>query len=239
MPESRIERAREAYDMNRAAIDAAGARYGVNPETIVALWGVESNFGSNQGSFEVIEALATLAYEGRRAEYFRKELLNAFKIIDAGHISLRDMTGSWAGAMGQCQFMPSSFLRFAADGDSDGRRDIWNSEADVYASIANYLGTVGWDATLPIIVRAHVPKTFDFKAHVGHEWRSFAGWQQLGISAHHPLLRDGTRLKLVRVGKGAGSELMLATRNFDTLMDWNRSTYFVAAVSKLSDELRD
>jgi membrane-bound lytic murein transglycosylase B len=237
LPASRISRARSELSNNYSAISAAASRYGVAPEVIVALWGVESNFGENQGNFEVVGALATLAYEGRRAEYFRKELLNALKIIDAGHIELHDMTGSWAGAMGQCQFMPTSFLAYAVDGDGDGRKDIWNTEADVYASIANYLGTVGWDATLPIIVKAHMPKGFDFKRYAGKEFRAFADWKQLGVDASG--LRADATVKLVRIGKGQGAYYALATRNFDTLMNWNRSTYFAAAVSGLSEAIKE
>lgn len=235
---ARVDRARDALSNHQSALQNVSARYGVNPQVIVALWGIESNFGDNQGNFEVVRSLATLAYEGRRAQYFRKELMNALKIVDAGHVGLNEMIGSWAGAMGQCQFMPSSFLAYAVDGDGDGRKDIWYSEADVFASIANYLTTIGWDATLPIIVRVNVPNSFDLKAHLGNDWRAFSGWQQLGVdAAPHPRLTDGTLLKLVRVGRGEGAEFGLATRNFDTLMHWNRSTYFVTAVSKLSDAL--
>jgi membrane-bound lytic murein transglycosylase B len=239
VPASRIARARNEYTANRSAIDSAASRYGVSPEAIVALWGIESNFGENQGSFDVVEALATLAYEGRRASYFRKELINALKIIDAGHIRLQDMKGSWAGAMGQCQFMPSSFLAYAADGDGDGRKDIWNTESDVFVSIAHYLSTVGWDATLPIIVKVDAAKTFDFKGHVGNHWRSVASWKRLGVEVESSTLAEDASVKLVRIGKGQGAYYALATRNFDTLMDWNRSTYFAAAVSKLSGAIKE
>ncbi len=235
---SRINRAQDELSSNAFAVQSAASQYGVNPEVIVALWGIESNFGDHQGSFEVVESLATLAYEGRRASYFRKELINALKIIDAGNIGLHDMTGSWAGAMGQCQFMPTSYLRFAADGNGDGRKDIWNDQADVFASIASYLSTVGWDATLPILVEAEAAKRFDFSRHLGNDWRSLASWKRLGISvAPDRRLSDATMLKLVRLGKGSHGQLGLVTKNFDTLMNWNRSTYFATAVAKLSDAI--
>ena len=144
VPRSRIEAARTRLARHRPLLDDVAARYGVQPRFIVALWGIETDFGRNTGGFSVIEALATLAYDGRRSAFFRGELLNALKIIDDGHISAHDMTGSWAGAMGQSQFMPSSFLSFAVDRNADGRRDIWTTLDDVFASIANYLSSVGW-----------------------------------------------------------------------------------------------
>lgn len=121
-----------------------GGKYGVEPEFIVALWGIETNYGGNTGSYSIVDALATLAYDGRRSAFFRKELLNTLKISESENISPRIMEGSWAGAMGQCQFMPSSFLAYAVDEDGDGRRDIWHTEADIFASIANYLKQSGW-----------------------------------------------------------------------------------------------
>ena len=110
----------------------------------MALWGIESNYGTRLGDFEVVPALATLVYNNFRAAFFRSQLIAALKILSQGHIGLHDMKGSWAGAMGQCQFIPTSFLAYAADGDGDGRRDIWTNRADVFASIANYLRRVGW-----------------------------------------------------------------------------------------------
>ncbi len=112
--------------------------------TLVALWGIESNYGTRLGDFEVVAALATLAYNNFRAKFFREQLIAALKIVSQGHIGLHAMKGSWAGAMGQCQFIPTSFLAYAADGDGDGRKDIWTNKADVFASIANYLRRVGW-----------------------------------------------------------------------------------------------
>ncbi len=145
LPESRINKAQELYEENRELLDKVSREYGVQPQYIVALWGIESNFGERMGNFSIIEALATLAYDGRRSEYFRKELFNALTILDQGHISVPDMEGSWAGAMGQCQFMPTSFLRYAVDYDGDGKKDIWGTKADVFASIANYLSSEGWN----------------------------------------------------------------------------------------------
>jgi membrane-bound lytic murein transglycosylase B len=139
----RKEDARRELAANRPLLESIWRRYGVEPPIVVALWGLESDFGRITGNYSVISALATLAYDGRRSSYFRSELIAALRILDQGHIRVEAMTGSWAGAMGQCQFMPSSFLSYAVDYDGDGRRDIWNDRADVLASIANYIGEWG------------------------------------------------------------------------------------------------
>jgi membrane-bound lytic murein transglycosylase B len=140
----RINTGRERLRENRELLDRVAAQYGVQPRFIVAFWGVETNFGNFTGGTDVVRALVTLAYDPRRAAYFRSELMHALQILNEGHISHADMKGSWAGAMGQSQFMPSSFNQYAVDFDGDGKRDIWTSKADVFASIANYLQANGW-----------------------------------------------------------------------------------------------
>jgi membrane-bound lytic murein transglycosylase B len=129
---------------NRALVGRFAAPAGIPESMLVALWGIESNYGTRLGDFEVVPALATLAYNGFRAKFFREQLIAALRIVSQGHVGLHGMMGSWAGAMGQCQFIPTSFLAYAADGDGDGRKDIWTNKADVFASIANYLARVGW-----------------------------------------------------------------------------------------------
>ncbi len=142
----RVKNGRVLLAQNRTLADRFGAPVGVPASMVVALWGIESNYGVRQGEFEVVAALATLAYNNFRATFFRQQLIAALKIVSQGHIGLHQMKGSWAGAMGQCQFIPTSFLAYAADGDGDGRSDIWNSKADVFASIVNYLRAAGWRA---------------------------------------------------------------------------------------------
>lgn len=142
----RVSRGRTLLAENRNAIDRFAALAGVPASVVVALWGIESNYGTRLGDFEVVPALATLAYNGFRAQFFRGQLIAALKILSQGHIGLHAMKGSWAGAMGQCQFIPTSFIAYAADGDGDGRMDIWTNKADVFASIVNYLHRVGWRA---------------------------------------------------------------------------------------------
>jgi len=140
----RVTKGRVLLKENRALVDRFAVPAGIPASTVVALWGVESHYGTRLGDFEVIPALATLAYNGFRAQFFRGQLIAALKIVSQGHIGLHAMKGSWAGAMGQCQFIPTSFLAYAADGDGDGRMDIWTNKADVFASIVNYLRRVGW-----------------------------------------------------------------------------------------------
>ena len=140
----RVTRGRALLKENRALVSRFAGTAGIPDSTLVALWGIESNYGTRLGDFEVVAALATLAYNNFRAKFFREQLIAALKIVSQGHIGLHAMKGSWAGAMGQCQFIPTSFLAYAADGDGDGRKDIWTNKADVFASIANYLRRVGW-----------------------------------------------------------------------------------------------
>ena len=142
--DERVKNGRARLAENRALVDRFAGPAGIPPSTVVALWGIESNYGKNLGDFEVIDALATLVYNNFRAQFFRQQLMAALKILAQGHVSFDNMKGSWAGAMGQCQFIPTSFLAYAADGDGDGRMDIWTNKADVFASVCNYLRRVGW-----------------------------------------------------------------------------------------------
>ena len=174
LPEARLRAARESYQAERALLDRVEARYRVDPHVIVGIWGIESNFGANQGSYRLMESLSTLAWEGRRASYFRAELLNALRILDNGDVSAARMTGGWAGAMGQPQFMPSSYVRLAVDFDGDGRRDIWDSRADVFGSVANYLARNGWRAGEPWGQPVTLPAGFD-AASAGRDTRADDG----------------------------------------------------------------
>ncbi|HZX83634.1 MAG TPA: lytic murein transglycosylase [Reyranella sp.] len=142
--DERVKNGRARLAENRALIQRFSGPAGIPDSTVVALWGIESNYGTRLGDFEVIEALATLVYNNFRAQFFRQQLMAALKILAQGHVSFDNMKGSWAGAMGQCQFIPTSFLAYAADGDGDGRMDIWTNKADVFASVCNYLRRVGW-----------------------------------------------------------------------------------------------
>lgn len=234
----RIKQGRRLLAQHRDHLERVAAKYGVQPRYIVALWGIETNYGGNTGGFDVVEALATLAYDGRRGEFFRKELTNALTIIDQGHISLEDMQGSWAGAMGQCQFMPSSFIAFAQDGDGDGKKDIWNDLDDVFASIANYLSKSGWDDEQTWGRKVTLPAGFDNSYADIKDSRSLLEWARMGVRDENgnPLPQVDIPASLVFPGE-AGGEAYLAYNNYKTVMKWNRSLYFATSVGILSDEI--
>src|SRR5215469_3480751 len=181
--DQRIASGRVAYQQNRALFGQVQDRYAVDPGVIVGIWGLESSFGTGMGDFHVVDALATLAWEGRRAAFFRSELMAALHILDHGDVTPAHMMGSYAGAMGQPQFMPSSYLRYAVDFEGNGRRDIWTSKPDVLASIANYLQSSGWRDGEPWGQRVAVPPGFDGTA-TGRDIRRPVGeWARLGVRA--------------------------------------------------------
>ena len=235
---ARIEKGRARLAEHRDLLGKISAKYRVQPRFVVALWGIETDFGRYLGGFPVIPALASLAYDGRRSAYFRKELFNALTVIDQGHIAAKDMMGSWAGAMGQNQFMPSSFLRYAVDYDGDGRRDIWGTLGDVFASSANYLSKVGWrgDQTWGRMVR--LPKGFDRTA-IGLKVRKgLRDWQRLGV--RRP---DGRNLPTRNLRSsilqpdGANGSAYVVYDNFRAILRWNRSNLFATAVGTLADRI--
>jgi membrane-bound lytic murein transglycosylase B len=236
--EQRMESARRELAENRVLLDGIWRRFSVEPRFIVALWGIESDFGRVMGNYAVASALATLAYDGRRSSYFRGELISALRIIDQGHIRADNMMGSWAGAMGQCQFMPSTFLGYAVDYDGDGRRDIWNDRADVLASIANYVARLGWRGGEGWGRAVMLPAGFDVR-YSGLEIKRPTGeWSRLGVRGADagPLLGREGEASLV-VPDGAGGRAFLVYDNFRTIMRWNKSTYFAAAVGYLADSM--
>lgn len=214
-------------------------QYGVQSRFIVALWGIESNYGENTGSYSVIQALVTLAYDNRRSEYFRKELIEALHILDKGLISLKMFKGSWAGALGQCQFMPTSYRRYAVNADG-GRLDIWTSVPDVLASTANYLARSGWkdDQTWGRPVK--LPEKFDYSL-AGLETRlPLSRWQSLGVrrSNGKALPRRNLPASLI-LPDGPDGMAFLVYSNFRALLSWNRSIAFALAVGTLSDLLNE
>lgn len=235
----RIERAKSFYSANRVMLNQVGDTYGVNPRYIVALLSIESQFGDVQGDSNIIQSLATLAYEGRRAEFFKSELFNALKIIDKGHIRQEDMIGSWAGAMGWCQFMPSSFLKYGIDFDGDGRVDIWNTAADAAASTANYLHQSGWrnDETWGRQVRLTRPITEEF---LGRDVRRpISEWTDMGVKTMQgKALPDKKNLEASLImPDGAEGTAFLVYNNFNVIMQWNKSSYFATSIGIIADKL--
>ncbi|NOH79295.1 lytic murein transglycosylase [Vibrio sp. RE86] len=240
VPDWKVKQAKELYQKHYDELSRIGEKYGVQPRFIVALWGVESNFGRFTGNYRVIDALSTLAYDGRREAFFRSETMAALQILDEGHIEFEDFKGSWAGAMGQCQFMPSSFLAYAADGNGDGKKDIWNTEADVFASAANYLSEFGWNDTYTWGRQVKLPAGFDMalEGRIEGKEKKLAEWNQLGITRF-----DGSALPQVDVDAwltapdNANGRVYLVYNNYNVLMKWNRSYYFALAVSHLADRI--
>lgn len=249
----RIETGRARLETHGALLKEIGRRYGVQPRFIVALWGIETNFGKHTGGFSVPRALATLAFEGRRAAYFRKELFNALTIVDQGHITAAEMKGSWAGAMGQNQFMPSSFLSYAVDYDGDGRRDIWGTLSDVFASAANYLRQAGWRADQTWGREVKLPPGFEKslpslmpKSKPGgcralgklSVSKTLPEWQAMGIRRPDGSALPQRPLKAwLILPDGPGGPALLVYRNFRATLSWNCSLSFAAAVGTLADRV--
>jgi len=240
---ARIKKGAELMQLYADQLRDIETRTGVPPQIVVALWGIESSFGQNMGDYETVNSLATLAYEGRRADFFRSELFAALHILDQEHLTASQLRGSWAGAMGQCQFMPSTYLKYAADGDNDGRIDIWTHPADVMASIANYLSAEGWkpDLTWGREVKADEVDTSEVGLTVTH---TLAEWAAAGVRN-----ADGTALpkrdlstSLIQPdganGNGSDGANFLVYDNFRALMRWNRSTYFATSVGLLADQIK-
>ncbi|AVM73638.1 lytic murein transglycosylase [Magnetospirillum gryphiswaldense] len=235
---TKVEKGRLMLAENHAVLAHIEREYGVQPKYVVALWGIETDYGRVTGGYSVVSALATLAYDGRRSTYFRGELMNALQILDEGHIAPASMLGSWAGAMGQCQFMPSSFLRFAADWDGDGRRDIWTTRADVLASAANYLSKSGWKGDQTWGRAVKLPAGFD-KSLVGLDTRKpLADWAKLGVTSTggKPLPKADLEASLVMPDRGDGAAFLVYD-NFRTTLKWNRSTFFALAVGHLAERI--
>jgi membrane-bound lytic murein transglycosylase B len=238
VPQSRVDRARERYVQRRPLLDEVSQRYGVQPQFIVALWGIESDFGQQTGGFSVVAALATLAYDGRRAAFFRRELLDALKILDRGDITPAAMKGSWAGAMGQSQFMPSSFLRYAVDFNGDGRRDIWSDGPDLFASIANYLRSVGWHAGETWGRAIVLPPGFDMRQAGLERLKPVVEWAALGVRRTDGLPLDSNDPPAaVLLPGGETGPAFLVYDNFRVILRWNRSNYFATAVGLLADRI--
>ena len=213
-------------------------KYQVQPRFLVALWGIESNYGNNTGKVPILSALATLAYDARRSEFFRGELLTALKILDAGQLTKEQMFGSWAGAMGQLQFMPSTFLRYAVDGNADGRIDLWNTKEDYLASAANYLHQAGWQAgqTWGRVVDA--PASLK-RSQLGLEHQKpLSRWQALGVRLPNgQSLPDADRSASLLIPDESVDQAFLVYTNYRVLMKWNRAHSFALSVGMLADRI--
>jgi membrane-bound lytic murein transglycosylase B len=242
--------ARTMHERYQPVLERVDARYGVPPEMLIAIWGIESNFGQFTGSRPVITALATLAFDTRRPTLFRAELFHALTILDQGHIAIEELRGSWAGAMGQPQFMPSSYLKHAVDFDEDGRADIWNTQPDVFASIANYLKYAGWTSgehwgrqvrvgrpALDRIERQVPMRSSGCRAlREMTEARPLQEWTKLGVvlANGQPLPNAGMNASLVRGVR----QHFLVYRNYHALIDYNCSNAYAISAGMLADRVR-
>ncbi|HSI59308.1 MAG TPA: lytic murein transglycosylase [Ideonella sp.] len=221
----------------RSEADAAATRYGVPPAIVVAIWGMESNYGGNYGNTPTIDALATLGFEGRREDWARGQLMAALKILQGGDIARPQMIGSWAGAMGQTQFLPSNFLAYAVDADGDGRRDIWGSMADVMASTANFLARSGWQAGQPWGAEVQLPPGFDMGRADAELRQPSTQWAAEGVrsmdGAPLPEFAEGALL----LPAGARGPAFLVGPNFRAILRYNNSTSYALAVGLLAQRL--
>ena len=245
----RIRTGREVFAQHRDLLNEVGERYGVPPRIIAAIWGIESNFGQFSGVRPTVAALATLAWDPRRATFFRGELFDALEILNRGDITLPSMKGSWAGAMGQVQFMPSSYLKFAEDYDGDGRKDIWATPGDVFASIANYMKGHGWTPGRAwgreVVVSAAAAHRI--RADVAHREGTCRAtrdmtvvlpvkqWQQLGVrlpgGKNLPSADPDTSLV------SGSSRHFLVSSNYDALLEYNCANAYALTVGLLADTL--
>ena len=236
--EDRIAKGRKKLKEKRTLLKRVSSRYGLEPQFLVALWGIETDFGSSFGSFPVIGSLTTLAYNSRRSSYFRKELIQALRILNEGHMSIVQMKGSWAGAMGQLQFMPSAFRRFAVDFDGEGRIDIWKDYGDVFASAANYLLQAGWERGQTWGQEVRLPKALN-QALTGSKHRKrLSEWQTLGVRCLNG--QDLPALDLLSSiiqPDGPAGRAFLVYSNYHCILKWNHSHNFAIAVGILSDRI--
>ena len=234
----KIAQGKDIYQRYQPQLSQVTARYGVPECYIVALWGMESGFGKIQGKEDVISALSTLAFEGRREAFFTKELIAALEIIQQGRVADPQLKGSWAGAMGQSQFMPSSFLTYGADGDGDGKVDIWHNIDDVFASTANYLSTEGWKPGIGWGQEAQLPEGFNV-ALAGlkdSQAKTVAQWQQLGVAPKGSVANPDLHAWVI-VPDDVQGRAFLVYDNFRTIMHWNRSYYFALSIGMMADSI--
>jgi membrane-bound lytic murein transglycosylase B len=236
--DSRIDTGREKLAANRNLLEALQRQYGVPAPVLVAFWGLETNYGAYLGATPSLDALATLACDPRRSDFFTTEFLTALELLEREGLDPATMQGSWAGAMGHTQFMPSTWNRYAVDGDGDGRVDLWASEADALASGANFLSELGWVPGLRWGREVLLPAEFDYALAGGGARRPLKDWASLGIGQANggPLPRADVDAKLV-VPAGADGPAFLVYRNFDVIMGWNRSESYALSVGLLADRI--
>ncbi len=237
--DARIANGRKALSREQAALDRIEAQYGVDKHIVTAIWGLESAYGTFRGSKDVIRSLATLAFDARRAAFFEGQLMDALRILDAGDVSARAMTGSWAGAMGHTQFMPGSYLSYAVDFDGDGKRSIWGDVAvDALASTANYLSEFGWVTGQPWGVEIKIPDGFDYRLADRDVLKSPADWAALGVLDVAGRVVPDHGMASILLPAGAQGAGFMIFDNFAVLERYNTADAYVIGVGHLADRLR-
>lgn len=235
----RVAIGRQLLAADAPMLDAIETRFGVQREILVAIWGLESDYGRGMGSFDIFEALATLAYDGPRTDFGRRELLDALRIVQQEHFQPGEMKSSWAGAFGQTQFVPSSFLRFAVDGDGDGRRDLWRSPADALASAANLLAQSSWQRGAVWGYQVSLPETFPYESADLENVQTITTWRNLGVRA-----AAGWQLPIsaaraaIYLPAGAAGPAFIVFDNFRTVLKYNNAASYALAVCLLGDRLK-
>jgi len=234
---SRIGRGRVLLAQHNALLQRIEQQYGVEAQILVAIWGLESNFGNNIGSHSVIRSLATLAYDGRRQGFWRAQLLAALQILQNGDVPSERMIGSWAGAMGQTQFMPTTYNQHAVDFDGDGKRDLWNSQADALASAAHYLQASGWQRGQPWGFEVNLPSGFDYALADPDQRRTLAEWAELGVRPLAPTGAAASARASLQLPAGHKGPAFLLLDNFRSILKYNNSTSYALAIGLLADNL--
>lgn len=236
--DKRLELGRDVMTKRAEILDKIEERYGVQRHILLAIWGLESTFGKNTGNKKIIRSLATLAFKGERQKYGRTQLIAALKILQKGDIPLEEFKGSWAGAMGHTQFIPTTYNAYAVDFTGDGTRDIWRSISDALASTANYLKKSGWESGKTWGYEVKLPANFDYRHSGWGKKKQIKNWEKLGITRvnkrHFPRLTDQAELILPA---GARGPAFLVLKNFHVILKYNKSVSYVLAIGHLGDRL--
>lgn len=236
--EWRTNKGKEMYAKHKKLLHQLNEKYGVPPHYLLAFWGLETNFGSYKGKMPVLDSLATLACDKRRSEYFTQELLVAVKLFERENLTREEMVGSWAGAMGHTQFMPSAYTHYAVDGDNDGQINLWNSEEDALTSAANFLANLGWQPGFRWGREIKLPENFDHQLAGYKNRRSLSQWNKLGVKkADGSALGDGDTEAFIVVPAGHAGPAFIGYKNFRVIMRWNNSEFYAIAVGVLADKI--
>lgn len=232
----RITIGRKKFAQNKQVLEEIGQQFGVDPCFIVAFWGMETSYGSYMGNFPVIRSLATLAYDSNRPDFFRKQLFIALHILNDGHVSLENFKGEWAGASGQPQFLPSSWVEYAVDYDGDGRKDIWESKPDVFASIANYMKKNGWQTGEPWAIHVKLPAGFDHKLEGKTIVKPVKEWNAMGVRTESGQALPDQELQ-ASIVQPNGGPVFLAYPNYKMILRYNNSIYYAGAIGYMADKI--